>query len=339
MRTYPEQLAQKLAHSLTNTYLLFGNEPLLKQEALQQVMDSARAHGFDEKHRFTVDAQLSWNDVYDCCQALSLFSARQILILTLPDNPLTTAQANALKVLEPLLHNDILLILEGPRLNKKQESAKWFTLFAQNGVYVPCNTPDQRQLPRFVETRCHALGLKPDHESVLMLAQWHEGNLLALSQSLMKLQLLFPDGELTLPRLRDTLSRHNHFSPFQLTDAMIEGKPKRVVNILRQLEGEGVEITLLLRVIQKELFQLCKMQEYGRNGMSLGNIFDHFKVWQARRAPLTAALHRLPLQRLLGLLKQLSEIEVMVKTDFDSRPWSALAEFCITFSSPQPPLR
>ena len=34
-----------------------------------------------------------------------------------------------------------------------------------------------------------------------MLSQWYEGNLLALNQSLEKLTLLYPDGELNLVRL------------------------------------------------------------------------------------------------------------------------------------------
>ncbi|MDD1783426.1 DNA polymerase III subunit delta [Enterovibrio sp. ZSDZ35] len=329
MRVYPEQLTQRLSQGLCKTYLLFGNEPLLKQESIQNILDEAAKQGFDEKHRFTIDSQLNWQDIYDCCQALSLFANRQVLIITFPENPLTAAQANALKELAPLLHQDVLLVFDGPRLNKKQESAQWFTLFQKEGLYVPCNTPDARQLPRFIENRCHSLGLKPDHESILLLAQWHEGNLLALSQSLMKLQLLYPDGELTLVRLKEALSRHNHYTPFQLTDALIEGKAKRAIRIVRQLEAEGVEITILLRVIQKELVQLCKMQEYGASGMGLSKIFDHFRVWQNRRAPLTAALHRLPLPALMQLLRSLADIETMVKTDFDSQPWPALAAFSL----------
>lgn len=117
-----------------------------------------------------------------------------------------------------------------------------------------------------------------------------------------------------------------------MTDALIEGKANRAVRIVRQLEAEGVEITILLRVIQKELIQLYKMQEYGASGMGLSKIFDHFRVWQTRRPLLTAALHRLPLTKLMHLLQSLAEIEVMVKTDFDSKPWPALAAFCLDMS-------
>lgn len=329
MRAYPEQLTQKLSLGLSGVYLLFGNEPLIKQEALKSVTNAAKKQGFDEIHRFNVDSQLQWQDVYDTCQALSLFAHRQVLILTFPDPPLNVTQTRALKELSPLLHADLLLIMAGPKLNKAQESSKWFTSFETHGLYIPCNTPDPRYLPKFIEARCKALKLKPDHESVLMLAKWHEGNLLALSQSLMMLALLFPDGKLTLIRLQEALSRQNHFTPFQLTDALIEGKPKRALRIVQQLEAEGVEITLLLRTIQKELVQLCKMQEYLATGIAMRQMFDHFRVWQTRRSAMEAALYRLSMKKLHSLLSQLADLEIKVKSDHESKPWSSLRAFCI----------
>lgn len=329
MRVYPEQLTARLYKGLHPAYLLFGNEPLLKQEALDSVLHEALKQGFDEKHRFTVDSLLNWQDVNDTCQALSLFSHRQIIILTLPETALGANHAKGLKALSALLHQDVLLVLDGPKLNKNQEASQWFTSLEKTGLYVPCPSIDIQQLPRFIEMRCKRLGLTPDKESVLLLARWHEGNLLALSQSLMKLQLLYLDGKLTLIRLQDALSRHNHYTPFQLTDALIEGKAKRAIRIVQQLRAEGVEITLLLRTIQKELIQVCKIQESMASGMSLRQLFDNFHIWQAKRAGLTAAIHRLPPSTLRELLRSLADIEIMVKSDVDSLPWPALSAFCL----------
>ncbi len=239
--------------------------------------------------------------MYDCCQALSLFSSRQVIELTVGENGLNANQANALKALAPQLNPDILLVIDGPRLNKKQESAQWFTLFNKLGTYIPCNTPEPQHLPRFVDARCKKLGLKPDRESVQLLSQWHEGNLLALSQSLLKLQLLYPDGILTLPRIQEALSRHNHFTPFQLVDAFIAGQGKRAVRILSQLEAEGTEATILLRIIQKELVQLYKMQEMAVSGIPQAKVFDQFRVWQNRRQPTASAYSVSPLCAWPGL--------------------------------------
>ncbi|WP_434359295.1 DNA polymerase III subunit delta [Parasalinivibrio latis] len=335
MRIYPEQLSQSLEKGLLGCYLLFGSEPLLKQESKEQIRHAAKAQGFDEIHRFNIDAQLDWDQVYDCCQALSLFSNRQVIELTVGENGLNTNQANALKALAPQLNPDILLVIDGPRLNKKQESTQWFTLFNKLGTYIPCNTPEPQHLPRFVDARCKKLGLRPDRESIQLLSQWHEGNLLALSQSLLKLQLLYPDGVLTLPRIQEALSRHNHFTPFQLVDAFIAGQGKRAVRILGQLEAEGTEATILLRIIQKELVQLYKMQEMAVSGIPHAKVFDQFRVWQNRRQPTASALQRLPLARLGGLIHQLAAIEVSVKTDYDTSPWPALQALVIELCTGQ----
>ncbi|MCW8331798.1 DNA polymerase III subunit delta [Photobacterium sp. SDRW27] len=328
MRIYPEQLAQQLNKGLRQAYLLFGNEPLLKQECSTQIRQAAEKAGFDERHAFTIDAQLEWNQVLDCCQAMSLFSSRQLIELEVPESGLNANQAKALQEVIAILHSDILLLIHGPRLNKKQESTKWFKALADLGLYVPCNTPDARHLPRFIQGRCQQLGLQPDHESVLMLAQWHEGNLLALAQSLQKLTLLYPDGTLTVVRLEEALSRHNHYTPFQLVDAVLAGQSKRSQRVLRQLEGEGIEAVILLRTLQRELSQLYKMQEMGSKGTPLNIIFEQFRVWQSRREIYIGALHRLPLSTLIQLLQQLAALEIRVKTDFDYQPWPALSALC-----------
>ena len=328
MRVYPEQLTQQLTKGLCQAYLLFGNELLLKQEAGDSIKQIAQQRGFLERHAFTIDNSIDWNAVLDCCHAMSLFSAQQIIELEIGETGLNANQAKALLEVIDALHPDILLILTGPRINKKQESTKWFKALDNIGLYVPCNTPDARQMPRFIQSRCQPLGLKPDHESVQMLAQWHEGNLLALSQSLYKLGLLYPDGILTIVRLQEALSRHNHYTPFQLIDALLAGQAKRSQRVLRQLQAEGVEATILLRTLQHELTQLYKMQEMGKKGTPLNLIFEQFRVWQNRREMYIGALHRLPLTTLVTILRQLTLLEIQVKTDYDTQPWPALSHLC-----------
>lgn len=329
MKIYAEQLPQKLSKGLAPIYLLFGNEPLFKQEGIQQILSQAQQAGFSEIHRFSIDAQIQWQNVYDTCQSMSLFSFQQIIILTLPETPLNATHANALKEVFTLLHADVILILEGPKLTKQQENSKWFSTFSKQGLYIITNTPEQIHLPRFIRQRCHQLHLKPDDESIQLLALCHEGNLLALAQTLQKLQLLFPDGHLNLVRLKAVLSQHNQFTPFQLIDALLECKPKRVIRILRQLEAEGTEITILLRILQKELIQLTKMQASVSSGMPLNKIFDQYRVWQNRRKMISETLSRLPQLKLMSLLKSLAHIEVITKTDFNANPWSELHSLCL----------
>ena len=283
MRIYPEQLPQQLERELSRVYLLCGQEPLFKQEATVQILNKAKTSGFADLLRFQVDSQFNWQTLYDACQAMSLFANQQIIHLTLPDKPMTKAQTDALKELASLIHEDLILILEGGRLTKQQESTQWFKALSQQGLYIPCNPPELKQYPRWIEQRCRQLQLSICPNGIQLLALCHEGNLLALSQTLLKLQLIKEDGIFTFDALKEALTRHNHFSPFQFIDTLIEGNAKRGIRILRQLEAEGTEILLLLRLVQKELIQLMKIQHLIASGTPQSQAFEQFRIWQNKR--------------------------------------------------------
>ncbi|KGY13491.1 DNA polymerase III subunit delta [Vibrio tubiashii] len=334
MRIFADRLVEQLSKQLHSTYLIFGNEPLLIQESRQAIQKAALTQGFEERHRFAVDASLDWNSVYDCCQAMSLFSARQVIELELPESGVNAAIAKELVAISELVHSDILLLVIGSKLTKAQENAKWFKALSSQGCWVNCLTPDIQRLPQFVQTRCRALNLKPDQEAVQMLAQWHEGNLFALTQSLEKLALLYPDGVLNLIRLEESLSRHNHFTAFHWVDALLAGKAKRSQRILRQLEVEGVEAIILIRTIQKELTQLLNMANQVKN-QPIGQVFESYRVWQNKRPLYSAALNRLQPKKITQLLQLLAKIELMVKTQYEQTSWPLLHQLSVECCLPQ----
>jgi DNA polymerase-3 subunit delta len=332
MRIFADRLVEQLNKQLHPTYLIFGSEPLLIQESRQAIQKVAFAQGFEERHRFAIDSSFDWNVVYDCCQAMSLFSAQQIIELELPESGVNAGIAKELLAVSEMLHSDIIFVLIGSKLTKAQENAKWFKALANNGCWVNCLTPDIQRLPQFVQARCRALNLKPDQEAVQMLAQWHEGNLFALTQSLEKLALQYPDGILNLVRLEESLSRHNHFTAFHWIDALLAGKAKRSQRILRQLEAEGVESVILIRTVQKELTQLLNMANQIQI-KPIGQVFESYRIWQSKRPLYSAALNRLQANKIIQLLQLLAKIELLVKTQYDQSSWPLLhqlsAEICL----------
>ena len=330
MRIFADKLSAQLQRQLHNVYLVFGNEPLLLQESRDAIYQAARQAGFEEKHYFSIDAQLNWNEVFDCCQALSLFSSKKIIELEAPESGVNAAASKALIELSEQLNPDVILLLFGSKLTKQQENAKWFKTLNQQGAWVSCLTPDIQRLPQFVQTRCQKLNLHPDAQALQMLAQWHEGNLLALVQSLEKLALLYPDGELTLIRLEDSLNRHNHFTPFHWVDALLAGKGNRAQRILRQLEAEGVEPVILLRTLQREL-SLLMVYKRELQHLSFGQLFDKYRIWQNKRPLYSAALQRLTSKQLNRLWKLLTQAEVLAKTQYELSPWPVITEVSLEF--------
>lgn len=333
MRIFADRLPEQLAKQLNNVYLIFGNEPLLLQESREAIQKAAKQQGFEERHRFAIDASLDWNQVYDCTQALSLFSSRQIIELELPESGVNAAIAKELLALSEQIHNDILLIVIGSKLTKAQENAKWFKALSSQGHWVSCLTPDVSRLPQFVQARCRQVGLSPDPEAIQMLAQWHEGNLFALTQSLEKLVLQYPDGKLTLVRLEESLSRHNHFTPYHWVDALLAGKANRAQRILRQLEAEGVEAVILLRSVQREVNLLLQMKQQMAH-MPINQVFEKHRVWQSKKPLYNAALTRISIQGLHSIFALLTQAEITAKTQYEDSPWPLIHQMSIELCLP-----
>ncbi|MGP2470584.1 DNA polymerase III subunit delta [Yersinia sp. 2540 StPb PI] len=323
IRVYPEQLVAQLHEGLRACYLLCGNEPLLLQESQDHIRRVAIEHDFTEHFSFALDTHTEWDNIFSLCQALSLFASRQTLTLSFPDSGLTAPMNEQLVKLSGLLHPDILLILRANKLTKAQENSAWFKALGSNGVLVSCQTPEQAQLPRWVSTRAKSLNLEVDDPAIQLLCYCYEGNLLALSQALERLSLLYPDGKLTLPKVEQAVNDAAHFTPYHWLDALIAGKSKRAWHILQQLQQEESEPIILLRTLQRELLLLLTLKRR-MDQVPLRTLFDQLKVWQNRRPMMTQALQRLSLPQLQQAVHLLAQIEVRLKQDYGQSIWPEL---------------
>lgn len=323
IRIYPEQLSAQLREGLRACYFLTGNEPLLIQESADAIRATASAQGFEEHFSVTIDAQTDWDAIFVSCQSLSLFTQRQTLTLQLPENGPNAVIAEQLVKLSTLLHSDILLVLRLAKLTKAQENSAWFKALSTQAVMVPCQTPEQAQLPRWVASRAKAMKLSVDDAAIQLLCYCYEGNLLALSQALERLSLLWPDGKLTLPRVEAAVNDAAHFTPFHWVDALLAGKSKRALHILHQLEKEDSEAVILLRTLQRDLLTLLHLQR-NQAKQALRTLMDQQRIWQNRRALFTEALQRLDAQRLQRAVHLLAELELSMKQDYGQNLWPQL---------------
>lgn len=108
--------------------------------------------------------------------------------------------------------------------------------------------------------RAKHLGLTLEEQANQLLCYCYEGNLLALSQALERLSLLYPDGKLTLLRVETAVDDAAHFTPYHWIDALLAGKPQRAWHILNQLHQEDMEAVILLRSIQRDLMLLLTLK-------------------------------------------------------------------------------
>lgn len=329
-KTTPHQLKTQLNQELALTYLIVGADPLLQIESLDDIWQAAKQQQFDEKSVFDIDSHTDWPMIFDYCQSLSLFSAKTCLILRFPESGLNAAYSEKLNQLSQLAHDDLLLLLMLPKLTKAQENNPWFKTLSARAVWVNCTTPEHQAFLQWIQERTRYLQLTLDESSRQSLAFYYEGNLLALSQTLAMLKLLYPDGKITLPRLEPVLLDAAQFTVYHWVDALLKGHLERANHILLQLKANDAEPLILLRVLQKELLQLIQLQR-GSKQQPLKACFDAMKIWQTKRAPMSQALQRLSSTQFQALLTQLTAIEISLKQDFSTTIWQDLTRLSVLF--------
>lgn len=335
IRLYPEQLTAQLKQGLRNSYLLSGNDPLLHQESQLAITTIARSQGFTEQITLNIDNQTDWQELFLTCQSRSLFALGQIVILNLPDNGPNAPISEKLQQLALQLHSDILLIIHVDKISKNQERSPWLQSLFKEGVQIHCQTPDQQHLSRFITQRVSTAGLTIDQPSVKLLSYYYEGNLLALAQTIEKLALLWPAGELTLPKVEQLVDDAALFTPFHWVDALLAGKSQRSLHILHQLQKEGVETVILLRTLQKELMLLLELSLQPLS--QLRSHMDRLKIWQNRRSLYVSACERLTRARLAMAIKQLCALEITIKQDFSTDAWFNLETLSLIICQPSFP--
>ena len=86
MKISANQLNAHLKKSLFPCYLVTGDEPLLVQEALDQIRAAARAQGFGSRELFIATTGFDWTDLRNASGNLSLFAEKRVFEL-LDDGP------------------------------------------------------------------------------------------------------------------------------------------------------------------------------------------------------------------------------------------------------------
>lgn len=332
IQIYPEQLTAHLREGLHSYYLLSGNEPLILQESQDLIRQAAKKLEFNEFNRIDINTHTDWDAIFSICQTMSLFANRKILLLILPENGQIGSIKDNLIKLFSLLHQDILLILRGVRLTKAYEHSTWFTALHHSAVCIICQSLQQRKLPRWVANRAKIMNLTLDHAANYFLCDCYEGNLTELSQALERLSLLHPDGKLTLSRVKQAVHDATHFTIFHWIDTLLEGNSERACYILQQLKKEGIELTFLLRTLQRELLLVITVQRQ-MNCIPLHTLLDQNNVWKDRRHLMTRAVHRLSMSHLQQAIKKLVHIELGIKKNHHQSFWLSLETLSILLCS------
>lgn len=325
MRVYANQLPNHLSKGLKPVYLVFGDEPLQKVEAIQAIRDSAKAQGFDERLSLTAAPQFDWYSLFDAFNSLSLFSSRKLIELEVDKGKVGQTGAKVLNELLGLFNPDTILVLHGGKLDAATTKAKWFKNLDAQGLYVPIYPIEGDNFGRWLAQRAQQSQLMIEPQGLTLLAEFYAGNLLAAAQELDKLAISFRGQAITSDYLQRILLNQSRFSVFQLVDELLLGNIDNALKVLISLQREGLEPNIVNWALSREVLQLLEMKEQLDAQVPLNQILNEKKVWKNRQAMVTSALNRLSVEQFETLVDALQTIDIKLKSNSHFNPYS---DFC-----------
>ena len=339
MQVRPDALGPHLAKGLQPIYTVFGDEPLLAQEAADAVRTAAKAEGYGERQVFTVAGNsFDWSAVIAAAQAMSLFAERQFIEIRIPSGKPGKEGSEALQRYCDGLPPDVLTLVTLPRLDKQQQSSAWFQALDQHGVTLRVDPIERRALPQWIAQRLGRQQQRVEdgeagQRTLDFFADRVEGNLLAAHQELQKLALLHPPGLLTFEQIEAAVLDVARFDVFKLSEALLGGQLARGLRMLDGLEAEGEAAVLVHWTLAEDIRALARVRDALDGGKPLPLALREARVWGPKEKLFERIAPGLNSAVMTPLVQAAQICDGLVKglrhPDWPTEPWMGLRRLAL----------
>ncbi|MBI1942230.1 MAG: DNA polymerase III subunit delta [Betaproteobacteria bacterium] len=325
MRLRPEQLEAHLSRSLAGVYLIHGDEPLLALEAADAVRAAARTRGHTEREVLFAEKGFDWSAFAGASVSQSLFGERRIVELRLASARLPAAGAQALERYCANPNPQVLLLITMPRPEGSGWwKSAWFAALDAAGVIVEAQPVARAGLAEWIARRLARQRQRASAETLELLAERVEGNLLAAHQELLKLALLAPEGELEPRQVEAAVSSVARYDFETLAGALYAGDFAHYARALAGLRGEGESAAGIAWRLGEELAALARIRRQLDGGRSLERLFAENRIWRTAQPRCETALRRLNADCLRAAVLHVALIERAAKGVARAEPWDEL---------------
>ena len=344
MQIRPEQLEAQLARGLKTSYTIHGDEPLQAQEAGDAIRAAARAAGFAERKVFTVSgAHFDWSGVLGAAQAMSLFASKQLIEIRIPSGKPGKEGSEALQrycvEVCARLPEDVLTLVQVPRLDWQQMKAAWFTALDAAGTTVRVETLERKALPGWLAQRLARQGQRVQageagQRTLAFFADRVEGHLLAAHQELQKLALLHPAGELSFEQVEAAVLNVARYDVAKLSEALWSGQVVRALRMLDGLRAEGEAVVMVHWTLAEDVRALARARTALDDGKPVPLALKEARVWGSKERLFERVLPQLEAPTLARLVLDASVCDGINKglkhPDWPLEPWDALRRLLLT---------
>ncbi|NNL66335.1 MAG: DNA polymerase III subunit delta [Myxococcales bacterium] len=261
----PEELREELdAGRFRPAYLLLGEEPLLRDDALAALRRAVLVEGASD---FNWDllpaASTTPARLRDALAMLPVMAPRRLVCLQGLEDRRAAARelADALADLLPGLDPECstVLVVTTPKADRRQ---RWVKAFNDSRVVVDCEPPkNRRAVAAFVKAEAARQGVAFERGAAEALAERIGPQLLMLRQEITKASLLAgPDETVTRAHVALATSDLAEEPIWELTDAIGEGRGASALQVLAKLLGSGAAPPALLGSLANHFRKLVRVR-------------------------------------------------------------------------------
>ena len=343
MQIRAEQLAAQLQKGLRPLYAVWGDEPLLAQEAGDAIRAAARRSGCTERQVHTVaGAHFDWSGLLGASLAMSLFADRQLIEIRIPSGKPGKDGSEALQRYAQAVgsgrHDDSVTLLQLPRLDRSQQTSAWFNALDGAGIMVRVDPVERGALPQWLARRLASQGQRVQdgeagQRTLAFFADRIEGNLLAAHQELQKLALLHPPGELAFEQVEAAVLDVARYDVFKLGETLLAGEAARALRMLEGLQAEGVAPVLVHWTLAEDIRGLKRVKDAIAAGRPMPVALREARVWGTKERLFERVVPQLDADAARGLLAAAQICDGLVKglrhPDWPDDPWDGLKRLAL----------
>ncbi|OGT40156.1 MAG: DNA polymerase III subunit delta [Gammaproteobacteria bacterium RIFCSPHIGHO2_12_FULL_38_14] len=328
------QLESHLEKHLAPIYVISGDEPFLKREAIQLLRQAAKKNQFNERINFSPASAAQWENLYDHLYSTSLFNEKRLLQLDCREILPNKTAGEIFKTFCEKEINDIMLVIDIPKLNDTIIKSTWYKALEKKCVTVQIWPITREQLPQWIIQRAKKFKLAITRDAVNLLAESVDGNIAAAAGAIEKL-LLLEQKTIDETCMQAVLTDENRYTVFDLVDAMLDLNPSRMLQILRVLNDNHTEPSIILWSIARELRLLASFATQFKNGDSYEIIFQKNRVFMKKQPLIRKFLSQYTAQDCWIYLSALTEIDRIIKGAMPGNIEQQLQLFCLRMMGPR----
>ena len=334
MQLRAHELPGRASRGLASVYVISGDEPLQKAEAVQTVRDAALSQGFAERLSLTASTGFDWMELKALNDSMSLFSDRRLIELNLPSGKPGDAGSKALVGYCERANPDNVLVVIAPRLDPATRRSKWYKMLESSGAAVQIWPIDSPRLPQWLSQRAGRHGLSLSGDAARLLAERVEGNLVAADQELQKLSLLHADQDnapahIDAESVLAAVAASSRYNVSDVVEAALGASGARASKVMHSLRDEGVEPVVLVFVLSREVQSIRRMKTWVDTGMPIPRALDQERVWDKRKRIVGQALGRLSPDSISALLAKLALADRVAKGAAPGSIWDILEQVAL----------